>query len=60
MKELEWNLSTLITGEEEFKTKIEKIKVKLKQLENYQNKPLTKKLSINFPPRNRKDKRRGK
>ena len=27
MKELEWNLSTLITGEEEFKTKIEKIKV---------------------------------
>ena len=39
MKELEWNLSTLITGEEEFKTKIEKIKVKLKQLENYQNKP---------------------
>ena len=22
MKELEWNLSTLITGEEEFKTKI--------------------------------------
>ena len=37
MKELEWNLSTLITGEEEFKTKIEKIKVKLKQLYQIMN-----------------------
>lgn len=52
MKELEWNLSTLIAGEEEYKTKIEKTKVKLSQLEKYKTESLTKKLSINFLTRN--------
>ena len=42
MKELEWKLSTLVTGEEEFKTKIEEIKDKIEKLEKHKTKSLTK------------------
>lgn len=48
MKELEWNLSTLIAGEEEYKTKIEKTKVKLSQLEKYKTESLTKNSLLTF------------